>query len=249
MITQTGNFQKFKFGFLAAISSSSLCAVFSRFANYHGKTWFNIPRGQTPLLNPAGTSLPHNPSAPCTNGTDMVMARRKLRRHPPSLNALGTNPQSHLSIAWNIPPCSAATARALTTPLNPQRLAPSHYLRLVHHPSLSLRSLKGAPDLAFELTPFLATSQTSSLPPSPCRWHKSSTPVLPGHDGAPPFPTTSRDAVYARRPRRTTTAALHPHRRSPPPQVSPLGSAPLLDPLSPPTRSRQEEGPRPPDQV
>jgi hypothetical protein len=145
MITQTRNFQKFKFGFLAAISSSTLCAVFSRFANYHGKTWFNIPRGQTPLLNPAGTSLPHNPSTHCTNGTDMAMARRKLCRHPLSLNALGTNPQSHLSVAWNIPPFSAATARAITTPLNPQWPAPWHYLCPVHHPLPLSPALKWRP--------------------------------------------------------------------------------------------------------
>jgi hypothetical protein len=85
---------------------------------------------------------------------------------------------------------------------------------------LPLPSIKGHLSSLKRSAPSPGTSQTSSLRPFPSRWRRCSTPELPVHSGAPPFPTPFRDAADWRWPRRPSSAALHPRRRSPSPPVS-----------------------------
>jgi hypothetical protein len=116
--TQTRNFSKFKLLFLAAISSSTLCAVFSGFANYHGKTWFNIPRGQTPLPNPASTLSLLKPAVPLHQLSCHGSGHGDTSPQPLSLNAPSTAPESPLST--HLEPPSVLCSRRSTSLLPPQ---------------------------------------------------------------------------------------------------------------------------------
>jgi hypothetical protein len=211
---------------------------------YCGKTKFNTPRGQRALLSPAWYPCPLNPTVPLAPRTVASSGQEQIHRSPLSLNAPSTSPESPLSRAWNIPPCSAAAAEPHYLAPNLHRPSPPELCRPSTPPAPPyLRPLKGAPKPAKRLAPPPSTSQTSSPSPSPSQWPRSSTPELPGHGGAPPFPTTSRDAVGPGRPRRTTAAALHPRRRSPPPPVSspsPAVSQALSLSLSRPYRPRKK---------
>jgi hypothetical protein len=190
MITQIGNFQKFKFGFLAAISSSTLCAVFRRFANYQGKTWFNIPRGQTPLPNPASILSLLKPAVPLHQLSCHGSGHGDTSPQPLSLNAPSTAPESPLSLAWSLPLCSAAAARPHYLALNPQWPAPSRNFLPVHRP-LPL-------SLAFKRSP------------RPCKRTRTTTLYLP--DIIPQSLSLSvAQELDARAPRARRSAAVPDH--------------------------------------
>jgi hypothetical protein len=81
-----------------------------------------------------GTLPPLNPTVPLAPRTVASLGQEQIHRSPLSLNAPSTAPESPLSRAWNIPPCSAAAARPHYLALNPQRPAPSRNSLPVHRP-------------------------------------------------------------------------------------------------------------------